>query len=189
MASIIKKITKGRPYNYAVESQRVGGKPRIVWQKYFGTIEAMVERAEQTKPPKPKEMVVFEAGGVAALWRIAQRLGLLELLDETLPKREQGPSVGHYLLLAALNRALDRTNKVLGSHLMVFFFRILLAPSCRLSYNKSVKPVLELSSVGRTTSRVQKAPQRILRPPTRLLSTRGFSFGGRSLPSTLWGVS
>ena len=33
-------------------------------------------------PPTPKETVVFEAGGVAALLRIAQRLGLMELIDE-----------------------------------------------------------------------------------------------------------
>jgi len=112
MASIIKKIKKGRPYYYAVESKRVGGKPRIVWQKYLGTIESIVERTEEAKPAKPKETVVFEAGGVAALLRIAQRLGLLELLNEVLPKREQGPSVGHYLLLAALNRALDPCSKL-----------------------------------------------------------------------------
>lgn len=41
MASIIKKIKKGRPYYYAVESKRVEGKPRIVWQKYLGTVEGM----------------------------------------------------------------------------------------------------------------------------------------------------
>jgi transposase len=112
MASIIKKIKKGRPYYYAVESKRVDGKPRIVWQKYLGTIEAILKRTDQARPPKPKETVIFEAGGVAALLRIAQRLGLLGLLNETLPKREQGPSVGHYLLLAALNRALDPCSKL-----------------------------------------------------------------------------
>jgi transposase len=112
MASIVKKIKKGRPYYYAVGSKRVDGKPRIVWQKYLGTVEAIVQRAEEAKPPKPKETVIFEAGGVAALLRIAQRLGLPERIDATLPKREQGPSVGHYLLLAALNRALDPCSKL-----------------------------------------------------------------------------
>jgi hypothetical protein len=67
MAAIIKKIKKGKAYYYAVEAARVEGKPRIVWQKYLGTIEAMVERAEQSKPAKPKETVIFEAGGVGAL--------------------------------------------------------------------------------------------------------------------------
>lgn len=112
MASIIKKIKKGRPYYYAAESKRVNGKPRIVWQKYLGTIDAIVERAEKSKPAKPKEAVIFEAGGVAAFLRIAQRLGLIDLVDEVLPKRDQGPSVGHYMVLAALNRALAPCSKL-----------------------------------------------------------------------------
>jgi len=112
MASITKKIKKGRPYYYAVESKRVDGKPRIVWQKYLGTIEAIVNRAEESKPPKPKHTVIFEAGGIAALLRITQRLKLLKLINEVSPKREQGPTVGHYIILAALNRALEPLSKL-----------------------------------------------------------------------------
>lgn len=112
MASITKKIKKGRPYYYAVESKRINGKPRIVWQKYLGTIEAIVKRTEDSKPPKPKHSVIFEAGGIAALLRITQRLKLLELINEISPKREQGPTVGHYIVLAALNRALEPLSKL-----------------------------------------------------------------------------
>jgi len=112
MASIVKKIKKGRPYYYAVQSGRVNGKPRIVWQKYLGTVDAIVRRAEDAKPPAPSEAVIFEAGGVAALLRIAQRLGVVELIDEVVPKREQGPSVGRYMLLAAINRALAPCSKL-----------------------------------------------------------------------------
>jgi transposase len=112
MASITKKIKKGRPYYYAVESKRIDGKPRIVWQKYLGTIEAIVNRVEGSKPPKPKHTVIFEAGGIAALLRITQRLKLVELINEVAPKREQGPTVGHYIILAALNRALEPLSKL-----------------------------------------------------------------------------
>jgi len=111
MASIIKKTKKGRPYYYAVQSKRVGGKPRIVWQKYLGTIDAIIERTEEAHPQPPKETVIFEAGGVAALLRIAQLLGLEELIDQAVPKREQGPTVAHYILLAAINRALAPCSK------------------------------------------------------------------------------
>ena len=83
-----------------------------MWQKYLGTIEAIVQRTDQAKPPKPKESVIFEAGGVAALLRITQKLGLLELMNEIVPKREQGPSLGHYMILAAINRALVPCSKV-----------------------------------------------------------------------------
>jgi len=112
MASITKKIKKGRPYYYAVEPKRINGKPRIVWQKYLGTIEAIVNRAEESKPPKPKHTVIFEAGGIAALLRITQRLRLLKLINEVSPKRDQGPTVGHYIILAALNRALEPLSKL-----------------------------------------------------------------------------
>ena len=111
MASIIKKVKKGRPYYYAVESARVNGKPRIVWQKYLGTVDAIVKRAADARPAEPSEAVIFELGGVAALLGIAQRLRLTELIDEVVPKREQGPSVGQYMVLAALNRALSPCSK------------------------------------------------------------------------------
>ena len=112
MASIIKKKKKNRWYYYAAQSARVNGKPRIVWQKYLGTVDAMVKRAEQAAPPKPKEALIFEAGGVAGLLGIAQHLGLVELIDDAAPKREQGASVGQYMLLAALNRALAPCSKL-----------------------------------------------------------------------------
>ena len=112
MASIVKKMKKGRPYYYAVQSARVDGKPRIVWQTYLGTVEGIVRRAEHAAPPPPKETVIFEAGGVAALLGIAQRLGVVGLIDGVAPKREQGPSVGHYMVLAAINRALAPCSKL-----------------------------------------------------------------------------
>ena len=112
MASIIKKIKQGRPYYYAVQCKGVDGKPRIVWQKYLGTVEGIVSRAEAARPSKPKEVVIFEAGGVAALLGIAQRLDLVPLINELAPKRDQGPTVGHYMLLAALNRALAPCSKL-----------------------------------------------------------------------------
>jgi len=86
--------------------------PRIIWQKYLGTLEAIVARMENAKPSAPKEVVVFDAGGVAGLLGIAQRLGLVELINKVVPKRDQGPYVGHYIVLAALNRALSPCSKL-----------------------------------------------------------------------------
>lgn len=111
MSSLIKKIKKGHTYYYAAESARVNGKPRIVWQKYLGTLDAIIKRSEGAKSASPKEAVLFEAGGVAALLRITQRLGLLDLINQIVPKRDQGPSVAHYMILAALNRALAPCSK------------------------------------------------------------------------------
>ena len=111
MASLIKKIKKGHTYYYAAESARVNGKPRIVWQKYLGTLDSIVKRSDQAKPAAPKEAVLFQAGGVGALLRITQRLDVLDLINQIVPKRDQGPSVGYYMILAALNRALAPCSK------------------------------------------------------------------------------
>ena len=43
MASIIKKNIRGKPYYYARESKRVDGKPKIVWQKYLGTPQQIID--------------------------------------------------------------------------------------------------------------------------------------------------
>ncbi len=111
MPSIIKKQKNGKVYYYAAQSKRVNGKPRIVWQKYLGSVEAILKRCKQSLAPLPTETVLFEAGGVAALMNIATRLGLIDLINEIVPKRTQGPSVGHYIVLATLNRVLDPLSK------------------------------------------------------------------------------
>jgi transposase len=111
MASITKK-KKGRGwYYYIVESKRVRGKPRIVWQKYLGTIKGLLKKLERGKPPKPVEHEIAEFGGVAALLCITEKLHLLETINKHVPKREQGPTVGHYMILAAINRALAPKSK------------------------------------------------------------------------------
>ncbi len=111
MTSLIKKIKKGKTYYYAVRTARVKGKPRIVWQKYLGTIDTILEQYNKSPGIRPAETELSEAGGVAALLSIANRLGIVDLINEVIPKREQGPSIGHYILLAALNRALDPLSK------------------------------------------------------------------------------
>jgi len=46
MASITKKKLKGNIYYYVRESKRIDGKPKIVWQKYLGTIENIINAVE-----------------------------------------------------------------------------------------------------------------------------------------------
>ncbi len=112
MATIIKKIKKGKPYWYAVESQRVNGKPRIVWQKYLGKVEDVVSSIKNTERGIIKEVEVKEFGAVAALLNIANEINLVELINETIPKRNQGANIGQYILLAALNRAIAPSSKL-----------------------------------------------------------------------------
>jgi hypothetical protein len=114
MPSLTPKLIGGHTYYYARYCQRVDGKPKIVRQVYLGKIDDLVAAAERSQqPPQPLETEVAAFADIAALFDIAQRLDLVQLLDSILPaKRRQGLSVGQYLLLAAINRAVSPTSKL-----------------------------------------------------------------------------
>lgn len=59
----------------------------------------------------PREIQVHEHGTVAVLFNIAEELGIRETVNSLVKKREQGMSLGDYILIAALNRAIDATSK------------------------------------------------------------------------------
>jgi transposase len=116
MASITKKMIRGKPYYYARECKRINGKPKIVWQQYLGRpediIQAMTERPGGTGAMAPaKEAVVAEFGAVAALYDLAQRLRIAEHIDRHVPKQGSGVSVGNYLVVATLNRCVAPCSK------------------------------------------------------------------------------
>jgi len=107
----IKKI-KGKNYYYVVESQRVNGKPRTVNQIYLGTVEQLIAAKTQAETPTPpKEVAVFEFGLVAACFNVADKLNIVPLIAEIVPKRDQGLSIGQYLLIAAISRAVEPISK------------------------------------------------------------------------------
>jgi transposase len=111
VAYLLTKKLKGRTYYYIGESARVEGKSRIVRQWYLGSINKLIELAEGKGQIKPKEIAVLEEGSIAALMQEVQQLGIVEIIDRLVPKRAQGMSVGQYVLLAALNRAIDAKSK------------------------------------------------------------------------------
>ena len=116
MASLVKKIIRGKPYYYARECQRVDGKPKIVWQKYLGRAQDIIEAVTSAgagpgAPAQPQEAVLADFGAVAALYDLATRLRIVELIDRHVPKRGRGPTVGTYLLVAAINRCVAPSSK------------------------------------------------------------------------------
>jgi transposase len=114
MPSLTKKIVRGKPYYYLRECQRVNGKPKVVSTLYLGSPESMRDRLLR---PKPAEVAFQEFGGSAAALSIAQALDVVAAIDHHVPKRgTQGPSVGQYLLLAALNRCVAPTSKAGIAH-------------------------------------------------------------------------
>jgi transposase len=122
MASIIYKKKSGREYVYWVRSGRVNGKPRIVEQVYLGPRDRVLERIKAvfTGQETPKRQVLKqvnhkEFGATALLWHWAQRVGLADIVDRHVPpppkRRRTRLSVGQYLVIAALNRAVDPKSK------------------------------------------------------------------------------
>jgi len=116
MATITKKIIRGKPYYYARECKRVNGKPKIVWQQYLGRPEDIINAMTQgpapaAKMPNAKEATIADFGAVTALYDLAQRLCLTEHVDRHVPKQGPGPTVGDYLLVAILNRCVAPCSK------------------------------------------------------------------------------
>ena len=110
--SLHKKKVRGHSYWYARECQRVGGKPKIVWQKYLGRAEDIAAAAGvPPKPPAPKQVVLSDFAAPAALYDLIVELDLIATIDRHAGKRAQGVTVGTYMALAALNRCLAPTSK------------------------------------------------------------------------------
>jgi transposase len=117
MASIIAKKIRGKTYYYARECQWIEGRPKITRQKYLGKADDIIARLlgpsglEGVSGPSPVQAEVQELGASAALLDLARRLRLVEIIDEHVPKRGRGPSVGTYLLIAVLNRCIAPRSK------------------------------------------------------------------------------
>lgn len=105
MASIIKKKKGNSVYYYVVESARIDGKPRIVSQKYLGKAEDILNKIKNKDIIKPYTGKVFDFGLVTAIYDITRKLKIKDIIDSILPKRNQGLSVGTYILIATINRA------------------------------------------------------------------------------------
>lgn len=103
MASLQKVQVRGYTYWRIVESRRIHGKPRAVPILHLGTADALLERL-RSAPAGPLTIRSFQHGDVAALKAVADRLGVVKLIDRHLRQRAAGVSVGTALLLAAMNR-------------------------------------------------------------------------------------
>ncbi len=103
MASLQKVQVRGYTYWRIVESRRINGKPRAVPILHLGTADALLERL-RSAPAGPLTVRSFQHGDVAALTAVAERLGVVKLIDRHLRQRTEGVSVGTVLLLAAINR-------------------------------------------------------------------------------------
>jgi len=103
MVSLIKKIKRGRPYWYIVKSARVDGKTRIVWQKYLGTADRVLQLIEA---PCVEKLHTLPIGTLGALLDADEDLGFVGSVNKHVSKRKHGGlTVGQYMLMFVLGRA------------------------------------------------------------------------------------
>jgi transposase len=113
MSSIISKKVGGHTYYYLVESARVGGKPRIVSQRYLGKA-ADIEAAMSGVQVLPERTRHLEFGDLAGALSVLRRLHLREIVDAVVgPRRDDATaSVGTYLELMVANRVVAPCSKL-----------------------------------------------------------------------------
>jgi transposase len=113
MASIVGKKQGNKTYYYLVESARVGGKPRIVSQRYLGPAEEIIARLSETSPGEPDRTRHLGFGDLAGVWAMLDRLKVTQIVDDVVgPRRaDAAASVGTYIALATANRVVDPRSK------------------------------------------------------------------------------
>src|SRR5258708_10984972 len=115
MASPYKKVISGKPYWYLREMGWVGGKPKMISERYLGSaadIEALLDAREAAVLPERTRHLAF--GDVAAAWGLLAGLGVAGIIDGVAGARrsDAGASAGTYLTLAALNRLVAPCSKL-----------------------------------------------------------------------------
>lgn len=103
------KQISGRTYYYYSKWAWVDGKCRRVWQKYLGTLENIAKAVEGG--PAPLYAEIFQWGLPIALWKECCAAEVKKETDKLCPKRDQGLSVGEYIIIAAINRAICPNSK------------------------------------------------------------------------------
>ncbi len=60
---------------------------------------------------RPRYAEIFQLGAPAAYLSIAESIGMMRVIESVFPKRNQGLSIGFYLMLAAINRGIEAVSK------------------------------------------------------------------------------
>ena len=105
MVSLQPKYKNGNKCWYVMKSGRVNGKPRVVWQRYIGTAEKILELKEQSGALPYIKLKSFSYGKIAALLAINEELGFTDIVNKHTDKKKiDGLTVGEYMLLIIMGR-------------------------------------------------------------------------------------
>jgi transposase len=115
MVYLTRKKKKGKYYLYLEESAWIDGKSKRLWQKYLGPEDRLGElnfRGLLTKSKENVSLQSFEFGISAALFQIAKKIHLSQIIDANTNKnRDQGLTLGEYITIAAINRCTNPCSK------------------------------------------------------------------------------
>jgi transposase len=114
VASLYRKIINGKPYYYLREMARVDGKPKMVSERYLGSVADIVKAMDAAEAGmKPERTGHLGFGDAAAAWSLITDLDVAAVIDEVVGARrsDAGASVGTYLALAALGRLVAPRSK------------------------------------------------------------------------------
>lgn len=111
MVFLASRTNKGHRYWSIVESVRVDGEPKQRILAYLGTASNILDLAQGKRNLIFESVQPREFGLTAALYQEANDLGLVGLLNQHLPKRDQGATPGDLLLAGAINRVVRPKSK------------------------------------------------------------------------------
>ena len=109
MTSIRRKVIKGHSYYYLVETARVNGKSKTVWQKYLGTAEKLKEIFEKGLPLSLLPSKVF--GSVAAMLSMAEELQLKEAISTIVPDMNYKLKIWQHVVMQSICRFHEPASK------------------------------------------------------------------------------
>ena len=123
--SIIQRRQGSRRYYYYSRSFRVkldpassgkgrgSGKSRVVTEQiYLGSAEEVLEKLQQPQPHlEPRTLQKKAFGLPMALFEMAERIGLREVINGVVPGKVKDIGVGDFALIAAINRVGNHTCK------------------------------------------------------------------------------
>jgi transposase len=109
MEQLEEKTVNGSTYYYYSKWEWAKGRCRRVRQKYLGKLGDIVIAVEGG--PAPLYAEIFQWGLPSAMLKECRRAEVTEHVDKVCTKRKQGLSIGEYLSIASMNRAICAKSK------------------------------------------------------------------------------
>ena len=114
MGHLHKKSKNKQTYFYYRIMKRVNGQPTVVFQKYLGTADTIMEKmAEAAEAKRPLKLQSKSFGALFVLDLLEKELDTIGIIDSIVPRgiRETGPTVGEYFYYAWVNRLVSPRSK------------------------------------------------------------------------------